>query len=142
LLAVLFIVTFKGKIMLYIQKIETVNTGGGCMVDLLYLHDGRVIGLNDECAVLYESLDSFFNDGEGIDRPAFTIPRIERMSSAKIADLADTAANEAIRQIQDALGVKTGDFAGLYFSGGDNLKALQSILFDYIKAEISEGGMK
>ena len=64
------------------------------------------------------------------------------MSSAKIADLADTAANEAIRQIQDALGVKTGDFAGLYFSGGENLKALQSILSDYIKAEISEGGAK
>ena len=126
----------------YIQKIDTVNTGGGCMVDLITLNDGRVIGLNDECAVLYDNIEDFYYEGGSRSLFAFWIPRIERMSSAKIADLADSAANEAIRQIQDALGVKTGDFAGLYFSGGDNLKALQSILSDYIKAEISEGGAK
>ena len=125
----------------YIQKIDTVNTGGGCMVDLIHLHDGRVIGLNDECAVLYNNMDEFW-DCDPTVKPSFTLPPIQRMSSAKIADLADSAANEAIRQIQDALGVKTGDFAGIYFSGGDNLKALQSILSDYIKAEISEGGTK
>ena len=78
LLVVLFIVTFKGQIMEYIQKIDTVNTGGGCMVDLIHLHDGRVIGLNDECAVLYESLDAFFNDGEAKNLPAFWIPSISK----------------------------------------------------------------
>lgn len=76
--AVLFIVTFKGQIMEYIKKIDTVNTGGGCMVDLIHLHDGRVIGLNDECAVLYESLDAFFNDGEARNLPAFWIPSISK----------------------------------------------------------------
>lgn len=61
------------------------------------------------------------------------------MNTEKMADLANEAANEAIRHIQDKLGVKTGDFAGLYFSGGDNWNALTTILFDYIYTEISEG---
>lgn len=37
----------------YIKKIECLNTGGGCMVDYLILESGKVIGINDECVVLY-----------------------------------------------------------------------------------------
>lgn len=59
----------------YIKSTETVNTGGGCMVDLIYLQDGRVIGLNDECAVLYASITDFWNGGSN-DLPAFLIPSI------------------------------------------------------------------
>lgn len=55
----------------YITKIETVNTGGGCMVDLLTLSDGRVIGINDECVALYESMDTF-DSGDSIE--AFYMP--------------------------------------------------------------------
>ena len=62
------------------------------------------------------------------------------MKQEQIADLACEAANEAIRLIQDRLGIESGDFAGLYFSGdNDNWNALTTILFDYICAEISEG---
>jgi hypothetical protein len=61
------------------------------------------------------------------------------MTNEKMADLANEAANEAIRHIQEKLGIQAGDFAGLYFSGGDNWNALTTILFDYIGAEISEG---
>jgi len=50
----------------YITKIETVNTGGGCMVDLLTLSDGRVIGINDECVALYESINKF-DSGDSIE---------------------------------------------------------------------------
>lgn len=45
----------------YIVKIETLNTGGGCMVDVIHLPDGRVIGINDECAVLYANMNDFFD---------------------------------------------------------------------------------
>lgn len=55
----------------YITKIETVNTGGNCMVDLLTLSDGRVIGINDECVALYESMDTF-DSGDSIE--AFYMP--------------------------------------------------------------------
>ena len=44
----------------YIQKIQTVNTGGGCYVDLITMQDGQVIGLNDECIVLYKNMEDFW----------------------------------------------------------------------------------
>lgn len=52
--------------------------------------------------------------------------------------LADEAANEAIRYIQEKLGVETGDFAGLYFSD-EHWNIIVEILEGYIKAEIMEG---
>ena len=39
------------------------------------------------------------------------------MTSTEIYALADEAANEAVRYIQERIGIPTGDFAGLYFSG-------------------------
>jgi hypothetical protein len=57
----------------YIGKIETVNTGGGCMVDIITLWDGRVIGLNDECCVFYNDMDEFW-DCSSANKPSFSIP--------------------------------------------------------------------
>jgi hypothetical protein len=39
----------------YVREVITENTGGGCMVDYIKLKNGRVIGISDECVVLYES---------------------------------------------------------------------------------------
>lgn len=58
------------------------------------------------------------------------------MTNEQIKDLADAAANEAVRHVQDALGVPTGDFAALYFSG-DRWDALIEILSDYVRAEVT-----
>ena len=44
----------------FIKEIQTHETGGNCPVDLVVLKDGRVIGINEECAVLYPSLDAFY----------------------------------------------------------------------------------
>jgi hypothetical protein len=44
-----------------ITKIETENTGGGCMVDILTLWNGQVIVVNDECIGVYSSKDDFYN---------------------------------------------------------------------------------
>ena len=57
------------------------------------------------------------------------------MNDEQMADLADAAANAAIKHVQDALGVATGDFAGLYFSGDDAWTDMTTIIFDYIKAQ-------
>ena len=51
--------------MKHIKKTESVNTGGGCYVDLLYLEDGRVIGVTDDCLVVYDSIDAFWACMEG-----------------------------------------------------------------------------
>jgi len=45
----------------YVTKIETENTGGGCMVDFVTLWDGRVIAINDEMLCMYESLKHFWD---------------------------------------------------------------------------------
>ncbi len=48
--------------------------------------------------------------------------------------LVDNAMNDAIRSIQDALNVTTGDHAGAYFSGEEGDK-LRQILRDYATSE-------
>jgi hypothetical protein len=45
--------------MKYIKNTFTEYTGGGCYVDFVTLSDGRVIGINNETIVLYESFEAF-----------------------------------------------------------------------------------
>jgi len=60
------------------------------------------------------------------------------MKIEQINQLADEAANEAVRYIQEKMDIPTGDFAGLYFSG-QRWTVLTQILSGYIVAEIMEG---
>ncbi len=53
----------------------------------------------------------------------------------EIKALADEAANEAIRYIQEKMNIPTGDFAGLYFSGHRWI-VLTQMLEGYITSEI------
>jgi len=53
----------------------------------------------------------------------------------QIQDLSENALHEACRHIQDALGVKTGDVGGIFFSG-EAKDIIESIFQDYIKTEI------
>ena len=57
------------------------------------------------------------------------------MNKQEIQELAENALHEACRHIQDALGVKTGDTAGLFFTG-EPQDIIESILQDYIRTEI------
>jgi hypothetical protein len=47
----------------FVKHIFTEDTGGGCYVDFLELSDGRIIGINEECAVLYKNIDQVFEGG-------------------------------------------------------------------------------
>ena len=51
-----------------IKRVFCENTGGGTMVDFIELNDGRILGLNDECVVLYESIADFYDCDNQIDR--------------------------------------------------------------------------
>ena len=59
----------------------------------------------------------------------------------QIQDLSENALHEACRHIQDALGVKTGDVGGIFFSG-ENQDRIESILQDYIRTEIQFKDLK
>jgi hypothetical protein len=48
--------------MFHITKQETYNTGGGCMVDVLHLANGKVLILSDEYAGLYNSVEDMLDD--------------------------------------------------------------------------------
>jgi hypothetical protein len=53
----------------------------------------------------------------------------------QIEDLAGNALSQACAYIQETLGVKTGDTAGLFFTG-EPQDIIESILQDYIRTEI------
>lgn len=46
--------------MKYIVKTETEDTGGRCLVDILYLEDGRVICVSAGYVGLYDDVDAIF----------------------------------------------------------------------------------
>jgi hypothetical protein len=57
------------------------------------------------------------------------------MKQSEVNVMASDALNVAVKYIQDQLNIKTGDFAGFFFSEGD----VQNILAEYIRGEISNG---
>jgi len=46
----------------HIKRVFCENTGGGTMVDFIELNDGRIIAINEDAAILYASLDDFYDD--------------------------------------------------------------------------------
>ena len=57
------------------------------------------------------------------------------MTKQQIEDLAGNALSQACAYIQDHFGIKTGDTAGLFFTG-EPQDIIESILQDYIRTEI------
>ena len=57
------------------------------------------------------------------------------MNKQDIQELAENALHEACRHIQDALGVTTGDTAGLFFCGQQE-DEIHAILCRYIDVEL------
>jgi hypothetical protein len=63
------------------------------------------------------------------------------MNKEQIQTLAENALHEACRHIQDALGVTTGDTAGLFFTG-NRQDIIETIFQDYIRTEIQFKNIK
>lgn len=58
--------------MRFIDCIEEWEPRGPTPVDLVYLRDGRILGINDECVVLYNNLADF-EDAETTERPTIDL---------------------------------------------------------------------
>jgi hypothetical protein len=54
----------------YIAGIDTLS--GNAPVDFVVLKDGRVIGIDAECVVLYASIDDFYSF-DTVDRASFSL---------------------------------------------------------------------
>lgn len=49
----------------WIKQVETYNSGGGCMIDLITLKDGEVIACSDEAVCVFKNMDAYHeNDGD------------------------------------------------------------------------------
>tara|TARA_R110000822_G_scaffold113444_2_gene244545 strand:+ start:917 stop:1129 length:213 start_codon:yes stop_codon:yes gene_type:complete len=46
----------------FITQTNSYNTGGGCMVDVLTLEDGRVLCVTDDYVGLYHSVNDMLED--------------------------------------------------------------------------------
>ena len=45
----------------YIVDVNTEFTGGNCPVDFVTLKDGRVLGISDDCVVLYQDMQDYWD---------------------------------------------------------------------------------
>lgn len=99
----------------FVQQVFTENTGGGCMVDLVVLNEGRVIGITDESVVLYPSMNAFY---EGDADGAFDFPSFERknpgaepvIEQPKLGTYVDALQSE---YTVDLLTLTTGELLGI-----------------------------
>lgn len=50
----------------YVKSVSSWDSGGGIMIDVIELKDGRVLGITDESVVLYPSMEAL-EEGEAND---------------------------------------------------------------------------
>jgi hypothetical protein len=51
----------------YVKTVSSWNSGGGIIVDVVELKDGRVLGITDESVVLYESMEALQESSPAAD---------------------------------------------------------------------------
>lgn len=112
---------------------ETANTGGSIMIDLFEFADGRILGIGEECAVLYPSIDAFYGTAEDIDYAE--LPMIEfdpkraalfPMEHGNYNGLGSTVVSLVHEHVVDLITIDTGevlgvnsDYVGLYPNAGE-----------------------
>ncbi len=47
----------------YVKSVSSWDSGGGVMVDLIELKDGRVLGISDEVLILYKNMEDLVSGG-------------------------------------------------------------------------------
>jgi hypothetical protein len=57
----------------FIKEIETWNSGGNVMLDIIYLKSGKILVISDEVVCKYDSIDLFLNDEGDYDYKNNTI---------------------------------------------------------------------
>ena len=49
----------------HITKIVSESTGGGNTIDFVYLPNGQILGIDNECVCLYEDMNEFYDGKDG-----------------------------------------------------------------------------
>ncbi len=99
----------------FVERVFTENTGGGCMVDLIILKDGRVIGLYDEVVVLYPTTMSFYvgyEEGNHVF-PTIWRPKKETAPGMETPKLGTYIDGITVEYTVDLLTLDTGEILGI-----------------------------
>lgn len=91
--------------MKFIKKTFTEYTGGGCWVDFVELNDGRCIGIDENCLVVYPSFD-VFNNGDTYGLPCIQF----NTSSQKKTSLTEdrVISNQIFENFDDVIEIPEG----------------------------------
>jgi hypothetical protein len=57
----------------YVKNISSWDSGGGLMVDLIELRDGRVLGITDEVVILYGGMEDVISGDANARRPSIML---------------------------------------------------------------------
>ena len=84
----------------------------------------------------FQDDDTSDSEGDAWSR-ANTHARLrDKLPEKSVAAIAESAINTAVREIQDQLGVETGDLAGMFFSGEVHERLMRTFSY-YIKCELA-----
>ncbi len=80
----------------YVDRVETFDSGGHVLLDLVHLHDGRVLGISGELVALYANVDALLTGreplGGDLNTIALTTEEIrERVAKAVVMPLGYSA---------------------------------------------------
>ena len=89
----------------FIKKTFTEYTGGGCWVDFVELNDGRCIGIDDNCLVVYPSFD-VFNNGDTYGLPCIQFNTLIQKKKPVIEDR--VISNQIFENFDDVIEIPEG----------------------------------
>ena len=61
----------------FVERIETWNSGGNVMLDIIWLKSGKVLIISDEVVCKYDTIDDFMNDNGDYDYDKNSINLLE-----------------------------------------------------------------
>lgn len=102
-----------------IEKHYIMNSGGGCMLDILELSNGMVLAISDEYVGLYKEVEDIFETG--LEVHGFWLPRAVETATELKEDL--IAAMEELKSISDNVMVIGTD--GRQYTIDEKLNELQ-----------------
>ena len=56
-----------------IKSVSSWDSGGGIAIDVVVLHDGKVLGITEDAVVLYADIDDLMHGNASVKRPSISL---------------------------------------------------------------------
>ena len=89
---------------MYVEKILCEDFGGGSVLDIIVLKDGRCLGISDESVVLYPNHESMYEGFDGEVKMIDLTPKSNDVAVKKMKKLLSEHGVQKVKQmLEDAL---------------------------------------